>query len=282
MSGLLRTGLGKVALGVVTVGLAAGGVVAATALSASGSSAAAPVVDHFLCYGAHTSVPVGFTPPAAVQLINQFSPNGFTAKIGSAIDAHCNPVQKTVYKTLTGPPVVTQIKNPNAHLLCWSFKAPPQLPHVVKVTNQFGTADLKTGQPGALCLPSWKSLTGPPKQPAAEPPGLSHFTCYPVSYDGTARFQIPAKVLVKDQFNPGAPVLVTVSTLVDLCLPTTKIANGVTYPMVNSVTHLLCFNITKTPIKNPVWDKNQFGTGKVNLATPPETLCLPSTKTILH
>ena len=48
------------------------------------------------------------------------------------------------------------------------------------VTNQFGADGLITGQPNLLCLPSWKSLKGPPNQKKPQPPGLSHFTCYPV------------------------------------------------------------------------------------------------------
>ena len=66
-----------------------------------------------------------------------------------------------------------------------------------------------------------------------------------------------------------------------LCLPTTKIVNGVTSTMVNAVTQLLCFAVTPTPLKNPIYDQNQFGTGNVH-ALKTKLLCLPSTNRVTH
>jgi hypothetical protein len=69
-----------------------------------------------------------------------------------------------------------------------------------------------------------------------------------------------------------------------LCLPakktiTTK-AGVKSYPMVNPDTHLLCYAVTKTPIKNPVYAQNQFGSTTMKVGTT-RLLCLPSTKRLL-
>jgi len=276
MFGFVRTSLGKVALGVMVIGLGAGSALAGTQLTAAAGPAQ---VDHFLCYLATSPRPAGapgFVVPPGVRLVNQFAPNGFVPKVGS-VDLHCNPAQKTAS---TGNAKIT---NPNAHLLCWKISPTTrQASRVVKVTNQFGTGELKTAVPNQLCLPSWKSLTGPPKKAVVQPPGLSHFTCYPVTYvRGTAPFKPPASVLVKDQF-AAKPVAVKVGAPVLLCLPTTKILRtGRRYPILNAKTHLLCFGVSTTPTKKTVYDQNQFGTGKVNILRS-RLLCLPSTKVVVH
>jgi hypothetical protein len=88
---------------------------------------------------------------------------------------HCNPVQKTV------PSGVYPITNPNAHLTCFPITTSAQPTPTVVVTNQLGSATLVPSQPNLLCVPSWKSLTGPPGMSPTTPPNLNHFTCYPVS-----------------------------------------------------------------------------------------------------
>ena len=211
-------------------------------------------------------------------LQNQFNTNGFSPTIGQDPLIHCNPVKKTVISA-TGVKKVYKIINPDAHLLCYPITAPTQTTYIVKVENQFGTANLQTGQPNELCLPTWKSLTGPPNMSAPQPPGLSHFTCYPVTYSGTEQFKPPPTVKLKDEF-ATKNVKVTVGTPQELCVPTTKIVNGTTYPALNTTAHLLCFNVSQTPIINPVFDQNQFGTDQVNIG-PTNYLCLPSFKTII-
>ena len=228
------------------------------------------ILDHFLCYTA-SSAPgaagLGFKLPASVQLINQFSPGGFAPKIG-AVDLDCNPAQKTV------PNGVTQVANPNAHLLCWGIKAPPSSKTVV-VSNQFGSAKVSTGATTQMCLPSWTTVKPRTGTPVA-PPGLSHFACYSAGYvPGAATFKPPDSVLVKDQFT-NKPVKVKVGAPKLLCLPTTKIADGVTSPALNPQAHLLCYAVSPTPTKNAVYDENQFGTGGVRIIKA-GLLCLPST-----
>ncbi len=276
MFGVLRTSVGKVMLGVVAVSLAAGGALAATELTAGAVNPA--VVDHFLCYTAtspRTSAAPGFTVPVGVRLINQFSQQGFVPGIG-AVDLHCNPAQKTVDNR------VTPITNPNAHLLCWNLDTATLATETVVVSNQFGQGELKASTPSQLCVPSWKSLQAPPTNKIVAPPGLSHFTCYAVAYVAATapHFKPPSSVLVKDQFS-AKPVAVRVGAPKLLCLPTTKVLpSGVAFPMLNATTHLLCFAVSATPKKTPVFDQNQFGHGKVNILKT-SLLCLPSTKVVV-
>ena len=266
-----RMRIRKVLLALTLLVAAAAGPFAGGVLPAAAGSTAP--LDHFLCYSARAVPPnpvtPSFTPPATVGLTDQFASFPAAPQI---VAQHCNPVQKTANG------VTTPITNPAAHLLCWTIVARPQLPHVVQVSNQFGTADLLTGQPRALCLPTWKSLTGPPNQPTVQPPGLDHFTCYPVRYVGTARFTPPPVVGLRDQFGNtvtavGAPTV--------LCLPTQKEANGVIYPITNPSEHLLCFPVKVQFRPRFVFDQNQFGTGLVHVIRANQ-LCLPSEKKVLQ
>ncbi len=231
-------------------------------------------LDHFLCYVAQSTPAsgLGFVAPANVQLRNSFSPNGFAPGIGSA-NLDCNPVQKTV------PNGVSKITNPNAHLVCFGISAPATKKTVI-VSNQFGRAKLKISSVTQVCLPSWQSLSGPPNNASTAPPGLGHFTCYSASYvRGTTPFKPPTRVLVKDEFS-DRPVRVKIGAPQVLCLPTTKVANAVTYPAVNPEAHLLCFAVNQTPRKSSVYDENQFGTSKLRVAKT-KFLCLPSTKIVV-
>ena len=178
---------------------------------------AAAKLDHQLCYSASGKIKV----PNNIKLFNQFVPKGFPIKVGK-IAAHCNPVEKILPTGAKFP-----ITNPAAHLLCLTISAAKQASHQVIVTNQFGADGLITGQPNLLCLPSWKSLKGPPNQKKPQPPGLSHFTCYPVRLapGATGYPNVPAVVGLLDEFAPnGTPARAKVSAIPDeLCLPTKKV-----------------------------------------------------------
>lgn len=269
------TAMKVVLAGGVAVACAAGtmvGVAAASSAPQAGHPAAPPPpVDHHLCYVAKGRYKI----PANVALFNQFSPRGFRPKIGP-VAFHCNPVAKTIG---TGKPF--PITNPAAHLLCFHLKAATQPTPTVVVVNQFGAAALTPGQPNLLCLPSWKGLKGPPRKRLPEPPGLSHFTCYPVKeVPGLGGYKPPPGILLQDQFAPK-PVQVKVSAIpAELCLPTTKVVGKKVFKIVNPVPHLLCFPVSQTPRRTRVWDQNQFGTSVIALG-PTKWLCLPSTKRII-
>ncbi len=269
LTAALRLRTLKTPLAIAAIAVTAGTMTGAAAASPARPAAAPPPVDHQLCY---TASATGFKIPAGVVLKNQFSPNGFTPAIGK-LALHCNPVQKTLPSGQVFP-----ITNPDAHLACFSITAPTQPTPTVKVTNQFGSATLVPAQPNLLCLPSWKSLTGPPNMPVNQPPGLNHFTCYPVRV--VSGSYAPPPVMLKDEF-VSTPVSAQVNPVpAELCLPTEKIVAGVDNPIINAAAHLLCFPVSQTPIVPQVWDQNQFGTSVVQISRT-TWLCVPSTKQIV-
>lgn len=232
-------------------------------------------LDHFLCYDATVPPGVpGFNRPASVRLVNQFTPNGFRATVNRVPNLHCNPVEKTI-TTPTGP-VVTPITRPASHLLCFPITpGSPQPARKVHVRNQFGAADLVVGQPGDLCLPTWKNRSNPP---AIQPSGVDHFVCYSVDPAGTGGgFTPPGPVTLKDQFGQ-VPVQVGQPRV--LCLATTKGVGGVQYPPKHPRAHLLCFDIQSPTFQTQVVDSNQFGSSTVSIGSR-RFLCLPSFKKVL-
>ncbi len=237
-------------------------------------------VDHQLCYSAagKFKIPKTASGAPAVHLYNQFSQDGFAPTIQPGLVLHCNPVMKVIHPA-TGQQTF-KITNPAAHLGCLPLTAGTQATREVVVTNQFGSATLFASQPNLLCLPSWKSLTGPPAKSPTTPPGLSHFTCYParLAYGSYA----PPPVQLKDEFSTKLVAAQVNPVPQELCIPTKKVvqtASGTkTYPVTDPATQLLCFNVTKTPIKPKVWDENQFGTSVVNIRAT-RWLCVPSTMT---
>ena len=269
MSHSLRASAMKLVMATAVVVLGAGGAVAGVAAASPHQTAGPPPVDHQLCYGVSAT---GSKIPSGVVLKNQFSPNGFKPKITKAV-AHCNPVAKQVPSGK-----IFKVTNPNAHLLCYRITEPTQPTPTVVVTNQFGSAKLTPGQPNLLCLPSWKSLTGPPHHTAPQPPRLNHFTCYPVKVAAGA--YKPPPVMLKDEF-ASKPVSATVNPVpVELCLPTEKIVGRHDFKIINANAHLLCFPVSPTPIKPTVWDQNQFGNETVKIIRT-TTLCLPSKKQVV-
>ena len=272
MSRVFRATSAKAVLAAAAALLATGATVAGATTADARVAQPAPIpVDHQLCY---TATARGFRVPGSVLLVNQFSPKGFRPHIGTMV-VHCNPTLKVLP---TG--AVVPVTNPRAHLACFKITAPRQPVHLVTVSNQFGQAPMTTGQPNLLCLPSWKSLTGPPRMRQVQPPGLSHFTCYPVRLPAGTGFN-PPPVQLRDQF-ARHPVSVRVGRIpVELCLPTRKVVPGRSFPIVNPVTHLLCFPVTRTPVRPRVFDQNQFGTAVVTIGRT-SMLCVPSTKRIIH
>lgn len=276
MSMLLRSVTRRLALAGAVVVAGAGGTAAGVAAASAAHVpakaphiTAPPPVDHQLCY---TGTSTKFKIPAGVRLIDQFSPNGFVPAISPTLAVHCNPVTKILP---TGQ--VFKITNPDAHLACLPIASPTTEPTpTVIVSNQFGKGTLVPSQPNLLCLPSWKSLTGPPGKTPRTPPKLNHFTCYPVKQIAGA--YKPPPVMLQDEFAPK-PVNAQVNPVpAELCLPTEKIlASGKVFKIINPTLHLLCFPVSPTPIISPVWDENQFGTAKVKIART-NWLCLPSTK----
>jgi hypothetical protein len=242
-------------------------------------------LDHFICYQVTSFVGApGFVIPPRVKLKNQFSAAAFVPTFGP-VNRHCNPALKVV----TTPAGQKQYppQSPSWHLLCFAITA-TQNPntHTVMVSDQFGQGMLQTGPPQRFCLPSLKSLQSPP---VFNPPGPTeiqpdHFTCYPVTLQ-SGSFTPPGTVQVADQFS-SALTTVQVTRPNSLCVPTKKVvfdAAGVktVTKITNAVAHLLCFNITQTPLfTGTVWDQNQFGVGAMTVVKT-ASLCVPSFKTLI-
>ena len=260
------------ALVIVSAGGASAGVLVASASPASHHLAQTFQTDHQLCYVAAAAGPgITLPPPGSITLENQF---GRFKPTLSRADQHCNPVEKILPDGQHFP-----ITNPSAHLLCWKITAGTTKQPPVTVTNQFGAGTLSLGDASQLCLPTWKSLTGPPRKKPNQPPGLNHFTCYPVSLQGGG-YQ-PPPIMLQDEFAPQ-PVPAQVNPVPqELCLPTQKtvLTTGKVYKIINPAMHLLCFQVSPTPFL-PAWDENQFGMSKVNILHT-QWLCLPSTKKII-
>src|SRR3984957_7356569 len=260
----IKAGFAATVAVLATAGAVAG-VSAASASSAVHPAAATATIDHQLCYTANAT---GFKIPS-VQLENQFSTTPFPVKIG-AVALHCNPVAKTLP---TGK--IFPINFPDDHLLCFQITEGQQPTPSVVASNQFGTAQLFLGQPNLLCLPSWKSLTGPPVEKTAAPPGLGHFACYPV-VDTSGAYN-PPPLMLQDEFDPNGPVPAQIKQVPsELCVPTEKIANGKVYKIIKPKWNPLCYAVSQTPIISPVFDKNQFGNKPVKILQT-STLCPPTT-----
>ena len=230
-----------------------------------GATTKVPKLSHQLCY---TATAKGFHIPGGVTLFDKFTPGGWPVKIGPET-MNCNPVAKTI-KSSTGTKIFP-ITYPDGHLACFSIKqATLKLPASINVANQFGNGMLFPAQPTLLCLPTWKSLVKPPHNKAVEPPFLDHFTCYPVKSKG--KFVVPPLVL-QDEFGKSQPKVSNVPTL--LCLVTQKNVQGKVFKVVHPGGMLLCFPVSPTPIKNPVFDQNQFGNATVTIKKS-SVLCLPT------
>ena len=265
MSSFVRAGTFRIATGlaVILFGIAGAGLLAGSAGPAAAQSTAN---NHYLCY---TATATGFKIPSGVQLVPETSTTAITPIFGPAA-YHCNPTLKIV------PGAKYPIIDPTWHYLCFTIKA-TQPSVTTAMNNQFGTAQLVTKNPNAFCVPSWKSLTGPPNKKPTTPKGANHYTCYPVSYATSSNHYVPpSPIMVQDEF-AKAPVTVKVGAPQELCVPTEKILpSGLVYKINNPNLYYVCFAVSKTPIKSPVYDENQFGTGPVTIKTT-RWLCLPST-----
>jgi hypothetical protein len=85
-------------------------------------------------------------------------------------------------------------------------------------------------------------------------------------------------VKVLDEFSVPKYTQVRIGIANLLCVPTTKIIPGATFPpQTPTDLSLVCFPINSTPFFRVVFDQNQFGQGPVLPTPKAEQLCLPST-----
>jgi hypothetical protein len=237
-----------------------------SARRAAASQPAGPL-DHYTCYPVTSTTP--FTS-VTVGLRDQFDTAGAGPRATQvlAVQSLCAPTSKTV----AGQPP-TPVNNPEAHLVCHTIKdvsGQPFVPHTVRVFNQFSPtagAVLKVTAISTLCLPSLKSLQGPP---TGSPPQISHYKCYAVSQT-SPRFVPRTDVSLSDQFGTSHPV---VFSPIRLCNPVEKTVGGTVYPIITQE-HLVCY-----PIKIRAFILQQLASLTL-LDKMGRTLCLPSQKTII-
>ena len=189
--------------------------------------------------------------------------------IASPLVAHCNPVQKTLP---TGQ--VFPITDPNARLACFKITEPTQSAPTVRSPTSSAPRPSFPASPTFLPAVPGRAWTGPARETPRTPPGLNHLRVTRWSWSPGSN---PAPVTLADEFRTSSATVNPVP--VELCLPTRKIVDTKVFKIINPAMHLLCFPVSKTPIRNPVWDENQFGTSKVTIQAT-STLCVPSTKKI--
>jgi hypothetical protein len=209
-------------------------------------------LDHFKCYEAS-----GKSADAMVYLEDQFQ---FEENV-SVFEPFmlCNPVEKTHND------IVTPIKNPNAHLVCYVIKGSP-FHRIVNIRNQFSYYDyLDLGNAHALCVPSEK------KEPPVEKK-LDHFKCY-TTYSWLS---VDETIKLKDQFGADS---VQVHRPTEFCNPVEKTHEGKLSPITNPDAHLTRYAISSpsVPDRN-VLVTNQFGENKSLVVSQPFSIMVPTQK----
>lgn len=262
----------RASVGIAAACLATTGIVI-TSTAVSGAGTKIPYVDNTLCVKVRGA---GFHNPIdSVILQNAIQPIFFAPLVLSRT-VQCNPV--AVAAGTTSHPSVSWVRSPQDHLLCWgltySWKA-----MTVQITNRFGTAVLSTGSPSGLCLPTWSSTVTPPKNPSPQPPGIDHFTCYPLStIAGSPTFK-RGKIVRIEPIAPGHFVNVKLKSTSSLCVPTTMIDNVNSVedsPQTSNDRSLTCFAVTPTTLAKRYYDLNEFGAG-TSRPTATSSMCVPST-----
>ena|SRR5262245_53690107 len=119
------------------------------------AAAGTSLVDHYKCYKVKGEK---FDPKPLVEVEDQFELDTDTVVKPALV---CNPADKNE----------EGIHFPGVHQVCYKVKGQEKLPPVtVRVTNQFGTQDLKVKKKEKfLCVPSNKNCIGDGGEPVACP-----------------------------------------------------------------------------------------------------------------
>jgi hypothetical protein len=216
-----------------------------------------------------------FKVTSSVTLHNQFTPSGFAATVQRQSEWHCNPV-KTTLQTAGGPEVFG-VAHPAVHFACSSYTGNWQ-PLLVQAANEYGSANLSLQGTGPYCIPSWKSLTGPPGKTPKAPSGMSHFACYGIKSVVSGSYATPV-ITMKDEFDKTA-IKEQIGLPSFICMPSAAHEGSAFYPINNSA-GLLCLGAVETRHPATVWDENEFGTAKMTISKTVQELCVPSTVQIV-
>jgi len=218
---------------------------------------AAPMLDHFKCYGAvDERGPIG----EVVYLEDQF---GAVEAVVEEAGLFCNPVEKWHDEALT------PIPNPHHHLTFYhiDYEEEPQT-WQVEVDNQFGTQNLTVSGPVALAVPTQK-VEPEYHQP---PVGLDHFLLYHV-------IECPYVEVVVDLYDQfGYEPEVGVTAPLFFANPVRKTDDGgIVTEIQNPEAHLVFYGIEGGFFETEVQVVNQFGEQTLDVYAP-TLLAVPSEK----
>ena len=217
-------------------------------------------LDHFLLYWVWGGPYLNVT----VQLEDQFNLEPEVEVLRPV--AFANPVQKT-----TADGDVTEIENPQEHLVFYEIIEDETFDTDVNIVNQFHTVTVSMPQwaryINMLAVPSQKTNYGPP-------PPLDHFKFYEVVGGPDADVLLPK---VEDQFYTGIEE-VEVNSLLYFGNPVTKTHDGTVTSIGAPDHHLALYDITTPTIQNWVVEvDNQFGTQELTVSGP-VMLAVPTQK----
>lgn len=157
------------------------------------------------------------------------------------LDFFANPVSKNR----------ESIFDKNAHLTWYRGVQPVEPKRYVRVENQFGKVEIRTGAGYGLLVPTQKIETG-----SAFPEQLDHFKVYRLADVE----QTPAVELkLRDQF--GTDEVRTTMPLF-FAVPVAKRYADTAYSIHNQKAHLLIYSITTREIEKRVRVRNQFRRGR--------------------
>jgi hypothetical protein len=257
-----RTAIGIAAL--VASVLALAWAVSPTGATRPGAHAQVPpyVPDHYTCYAVSQ---LGPTTKVPVLLTTQFDTAPVSALTVRTLTL-CAPTSKN------GGGIVDAAD----HLDCRQIAVPGSFTaRNVLVTNQFGSIVLRVFAPWSLCAPALKSVTGSfPPPPLVRP---DHFECYVARYEGIFPHRT---VTISNQFETTTAI---VRKPVQLCAPVVKTVGTATFPVAHPTVHLVCYELMpRLAAVGPftVYTNPQFGVHQL-VVKQRDTLCLPSTKTLL-
>jgi hypothetical protein len=215
-----------------------------------------PGVDHYLVYPVLNPPSISFP----VILSDQFLSSSPTQTI--SLQFFMNPVNKN------NEGIIDDI----THYTWWQTNPQP-FGAICLVSNQFRPdQQLNVSQPHFLLNPALKGLTTPPQGTI---PPKNHYRVYDASGQ-----PIEITVGLQDQFFAYQAIVHFPRFLAP---PVDKIFQGVDYPILDPVAHLVIYDISilapvPPPQPPPVFAKDEFGTWQLQLG-PPVLLAVPSYKT---
>jgi hypothetical protein len=157
----------------------------------------------------------------------------------------------------------------NAHLAWYRGEQPAEPIRRVRLENQFGKFDIMTGPGYGLLVPTQKVEPG-----SAFPKTLDHYKVYHVVDPGP----VPQKSIrlgLSDQFGPSETQLGLPGYF---AVPVAKQHGTKDYAIINTVAHLLIFNIDRRKVEKKITLSNQFSRDTTVNVVSSVMLAVPSLK----